>query len=537
MSLISWISSSLVRNYPSTLKNQKQLPKIETFLNARFSFQVVMRMENEKRPQSVKVKVNGPSGWSIRVRRVGYVPVPHHNIPLQGSRSDIEGLGHIPGYVPDPLFEEDTVLLPPFETHSFWISVQPGHNARPGSYSIHVQVIPEQGPEKAYAIRVKLHNITLEKRKHFAVTNWFYADALIDWYKTNLFDRRFWNIFPCYVKNMVEHGQDTLYVPAFTPPLDGIKRPTQLVRVTRIAKDKYRFDWRDVRKYINLARRCGIQHFEWNHLFTQWGAVNAIRVYANQGQDEKLLWSPSISATSGTYRRFLAQYLSELHRFLSAENILKKSFFHVSDEPSGRHIDNYRKARALLKELAPWMKVMDALSDIEYGRRQLTDTPVASIIHAPDFIKEDIQCWAYYCCNPPGRKYLKRLLDTPLTTIAMHGFLLYRWPFKGFLHWGYNYWYQSQTRNLIDPYTVQDGMLWPLWPFGDTFMVYPGTDGPIDSIRWEIFGESLQDYSLLQTLGVERNNKMFSRIKNFADFPKTQQWLNKTKTELYSGKY
>jgi hypothetical protein len=180
------------------------------------------------------------------------------------------------------------------------------------------------------------------------------------------------------------------------------------------------------------------------------------------------------------------------------------------------------------------MEVMDALSDIDFARRGLTDMPIPSISVALDFIEEEIPCWCYYCCGPRG-PYLNRLLDTPLAKIAMHGFLFYRWPFRGFLHWGYNYWYESQTRNLIDPYTVQDGLAWSRgWAFGDTFEVYPGENGPVDSIRWEVFGESLQDYRLLQTLGISREHALLSALHSFADFPKTAAWRQAARAELFA---
>jgi hypothetical protein len=118
----------------------------------------------------------------------------------------------------------------------------------------------------------------------------------------------------------------------------------------------------------------------------------------------------------------------------------------------------------------------------------------------------------------------------------MHGFLFYRWPFQGFLHWGYNYWYQSQTRTMIDPYTVQDGLKWPGWAYGDTFVVYPGPNGPVDSIRWEVFGESLQDYALLQTLDIDRDAPLLQPIRSFEDFPRTEAWLRKAKHTLLTRK-
>src|SRR6185295_9173928 len=109
----------------------------------------------------------------------------------------------------------------------------------------------------------------------------------------------------------------------------------------------------------------------------------------------------------------------------------------------------------------------------------------------------------------------------------------YRWPFGGFLHWGYNYWYKSQTRQLIDPFVVTDATYWPGWAYGDPFVVYPGPGGmPIDSIRWEVFHESLQDYALLQTLGVERDGKLMAPLKSFENFPKTEKWIAATRRRL-----
>lgn len=529
-----WITTSLVRHFPGTPAGKPRPLRIEAALNEQFSFQVVLRSDSDQ-PRPVRVTADGPKGWSLRIRRVGYVPMAHHNTPIMDDPAEMDGLGRIPGFVPDPLFDEDSILLPGREAHAFWVTVRPGRDAAPGVYSLRVAVRPEKGRKTEHRVCVRVRDVFLNPRRGFSIAHWFYADALMDWYKTDQFDRRFWEILAAYLRNVAEHGLDAVLAPVFTPPTDGVKQPSQLLRVARAGKDRYRFDWTDVRKYLALARRCGITRFEWTHFFTQWGVRNAIRIYEGQGKDERLLWPPDTAATSATYRRFLSQFLPEFHSFLSRERILDKSFFHVSDEPHGEeHLRNYAAARGVLKELAPWMKVMDALSEIQYGRRNLTDMPVPSISRALDFVKEGIPCWCYYCCGPRGR-FLNRLMDTPLAKIAMHGFLFYRWPFRGFLHWGYNYWHESQTRNLIDPYTVQDARRWPGWAYGDPFQVYPGSSGPVDSIRWEVFAESLQDYRLLQTLGVDRNDRLLSPIRSFEDFPKKDSWRLGARRRLFAG--
>jgi hypothetical protein len=322
-----------------------------------------------------------------------------------------------------------------------------------------------------------------------------------------------------------------LHVPIFTPPTDGVKRPTQLLKVTR-KDDKYVFDWTDVKRYIELAKKNGFTKFEWAHFFSQWGCKSALRIYETPQEDEKLLWPAQTEATSPVYRAFLEQFMPEFEKFLDAEGVREGSLFHISDEPEGDDaLKNYRAARQMIREIAPWMKVMDALSHIAFAKEGLVDFPIPSISVAHEFVKAGYPAWAYFCSGPRG-EYLQRFLDTPLPKIRMAGWLLYKLGAKGFLHWGYNYWYVSQTRSLLDPYMEQAGAIWPNWATGDPFVVYPGRKGPIDSIRWEVFAESLQDYALLQAAGVLRSDKALASLRNYAKFPKNAEWILRARKEM-----
>jgi hypothetical protein len=244
-----------------------------------------------------------------------------------------------------------------------------------------------------------------------------------------------------------------------------------------------------------------------------------------------MLWPPDTKATSETYLTFLRQFLPQFHDFLKRNDLLgnDKSFFHLSDEPgSDQHVANYKRARAVLDELAPWMAghIMDALSDIRYGREHLTDIPIPMVNAAQKYIDERIPHWVYYCCSPRGR-WLNRFMDTPLPKVRMSGWLFYHLGAKGFLHWGYNYWHFMETERITDPFTMATGGDWPSIPHGDPFVVYPGPDGPIDSLRWEVFAESLQDYAILQSANVKPDDAMFDGIKGYADFPRDEEWIER----------
>ena len=528
MNATAWLSSSLVRQFPLAPRRGARSLVVTAARGEKVSFQACIRV-HDGNPVGVSASVGAPAGLSVQVRRVGYVPMPHHNTGTPAE--ELDGVGLIPGYVPDPLFPESEALAAPGEVTTFWLTVRVASDIRPGPKRVRVMLTFGNGEKTRLDAVVRVSPVVVGRRRDFHVTHWFYADAICDWYGLDPFEPAFWPMCEKYVRNYAEHGNDVIYVPVFTPPLDGVKRPTQLLRVTRRARDKYAFDWRDVRRWISMARRCGIRRFEWTHFFTQWGARRAIRVYEKRDGRDRLLWPPHTGATSNTYRNFLSQFLPALKRFLDRERLLGASYFHVSDEPGPNDLVRYRKARGMLRELAPWMKVMDALSHIEFARDGLTDLPVPSIGAAQEFVEEGITCWTYFCCGPRGR-YLNRLLDTPLAKIRGTGWLLYRFGLRGFLHWGYNYWYKSQTRQMIDPFTVSDGLKWPGWAFGDTFEVYPGPDGPIDSIRWEVFAESLQDYALLQTLGVERDSAALAAFRSFDSFPKDAKWYGAARKKL-----
>jgi hypothetical protein len=53
-------------------------------------------------------------------------------------------------------------------------------------------------------------------------------------------------------------------------------------------------------------------------------------------------------------------------------------------------------------------------------------------------------------------------------------------------------------------------------------VIYLGKDEPIDLIRWVVFGESLQDYAILQTVGISPDDALRGDTKTYAEFLKNR---------------
>ena len=522
-----WLESSLKRVYPRSEPGSAEPLSILAPRNGTVSFQACLRND---RPWELKptCTVTGADDLKIQVRRVGYVPMLH--VTSDTPPSELEGGNLIPGFVPDPLYPENSAVVAPYENCSFWITIKVPSDVKPGPRKLDVHFSFHDGTQKAdLTANLEVSEFVVRPRRDFPVIHWYRGEALWDWYKTGRYeDPKHWEISRNYLRNMADHGTDVVTVPLLVARRETFERPPQLLKVAEPSPGKYEFDFSDVSKFLKLSRECGFEYFEWSHFWIYWGAENPVRVYKFVDGKAVMLWPPDSDGHGPVFHNFLKQFLPKFHEFLVKEGVLDKSFFHISDEPGeGKHLENYGKARAFLNENAPWMKgkVMDALSSIEYGRRHLNDIPIPIISAAQPYVDEKIPHWVYFCCGPRGA-YLQRLLDTPLPKIRMSGFLFYRLKAEGFLHWGYNYWHLMEQEKLGDPFTDQCNGSWPGIPPGDPFEVYPGADGkPLDSIRWEVWAEALQDYAILQTAGIKPDDPMLADIKSYADFPKNEQWI------------
>ncbi|MCC6492541.1 MAG: DUF4091 domain-containing protein [Pirellulales bacterium] len=537
-----WSESSLKRVYPNSAPRPNEPLQLSTARNARLSFQLCFRHGMDCGIR-VRAAVAAPHGWTVQVRRVGFVPMRQldTDVPLD----EVEGVGHVPGLVPDPLYPEATCLSGPEANGVFWITLRVPADAPAGKQRLTATLTVEDecrfsgwkgGPPQnvELPIDVDVSALTLQPRKNFPATHWISIDSIWEYYKIEPFSERFWELAEAMIANLLDHNLNVVYSPIFNARHEILERPAQLLRVRRLADQRYEMDFSDVRRWIRLAKKHGAEYLEWTHFFTPapTSGRHPQRIYERWDGFGKLLWPADELATSDAYRKFLEQFIPQFKQVLEEEGAFEQSLFHCADEPDGDvQLADYRQARTMLRELAPWMKVIDAMSDPRYATEGLTDMPIPSIVTAPLFAEAKCPAWVYFCCGPRGR-YLQRFLDTPLTKLRMAGWLFYKLKARGFLHWGHNYWFVFCTGTPIDPFADASTGSWPWMPYGDAFVVYPGENGPLDSIRWEVFAESLQDYAMLQASNLEPDSPLLADLKSYESFPKDEAWIDAVRNRI-----
>ena len=462
----------------------------------RFSFQLVLR-RTERGTAPCKVWVESPFPGEISLFLVGQVPCQLPAYPNCGG-------GYLttrPGLFPDPLFplEEGEVPVSSFSPTAVWVEAAVPQGCPPGEYPL--RCLAECQGERAWAdFTLQVVGADLPEQK-LRYTQWVHGDCLAQWYQTPVYGPAYWELLGRYLALAAQEGMNVVLTPALTPPLDtevGKERlPTQLLDIEKEG-ETYRFGFSRLERFLAVARQAGMRYFEVGHLFTQWGAKAAPAVYALENGARRRIFGWDTPAAAGAYGAFLGQMLPALTRFFREQGLEGKVFFHLSDEPGEEHLDDYRRAKELVKPYLGDFPLYDALSDPAYYDSGLVDHPVAATDHIGPFLERKVPgLWAYYCCAQ-GVDVSNRFLAMPSCRNRILGWQLYKFQVEGFLHWGYNFWNTQLSRQAIDPYQVTDGGRG--FPGGDPFSVYPGKEGPVPSLRQKVFCQGLQDLRALELL-------------------------------------
>ncbi len=362
------------------------------------------------------------------------------------------------------------------------------------------------------------------------VTHWIHYDCIANTHDVEPFSKAFYTYFSSYLKSYVEHGNNMLLTPIFTPPLDTAfqtyRRTTQLVDVY-FDGGKYTFGFDRLNEFLDFVFARGIQYIEFSHLFTQWGAefCPKIAVWENGILENRFGWDKKSDGEE--YTAFLSAFLPALMRFIKEKGIQDKCYFHLSDEPPEEGLERYKNLSNLMHSLIE-CPIMDAFGTFEFAKQGLIDTPVVSISRTQKFIEERFPHAVYNCCFPRVDCYTNRFLYLPALRMRILGVMMYVNEAKGYLHWGYNFYNEQYSLGTIDPYETPDAN--GKWPAGDTFIVYPTKEGCIDSIRHETFLESMQDLRALKTLerlcGREYVLGLIGgEVSGYNRYPHQEEWL------------
>ncbi len=528
-----FILSSLEKLYHDDVIPKKEITSFSMLKNEKKSFQIAVETDEE-----FEGKIDIDTQFNFSMYSVEYIK---SDFPMSKDADDYFRFSN-DGFYPDLLIPISDTISFNKGINVFWVEIETS-NELFGKCNIKISLKDNLRLEINKSLLVEVINYDIDF-KDFIYTNWFHTDCLASYYNVDVFSDEYWRITKNFLKTAADYGMNCVLTPIFTPPLDtevGKERPTvQLVDVCE-ENGCYSFEFDKLDKWIKMAEECGITYFEMSHLFTQWGARHAPKIMATVNGEYKKIFGWETKASSKEYVNFLTEFSKELKKYIEKNNLKDRTLIHVSDEPNFSMLIPYSKASKLIHKLFKGYKIIDALSDHWFYKLKIVSSPIPSNDHIDKFIGICPNLWVYYC-SAQNKKYVSnRFFCNDSIRNRVLGYQMYKYDIKGFLHWGYNFYYTQLSKKLIDPYTISDAG--GKFPSGDSYVVYPAKDGtPYQSIRLKAFYDALQDMAALNALEKLTNKKTCIDIieengryqLSFSEYPHSDEWLLSTREKINS---
>ena len=455
--------------------------EVEACRNEFSSAQVAVRAIQPVRELRVSLsqprhEQTGARGVELTARFVGYIPVENNTPDTPAEELSCTA----PALVPDPLLADEVIGLEANTTQPVWLTVFVPRDAPPGKWAGAVEVQAD-GTAVEVPFHLTVFPVTLPRERHLLVTNWMNLGNFASFYGTQRHTPRFWQVVANFASNLAAHRHNVTWC------------PNDLIHITQEAEGKLSFDYSDYDRWVQIFDSAGCMDLiegghvgmrgdgKWENPWFDW---RPLRVRSRDGAEVKV--DPELAV-----KELVKSLIAHVHE----RGWFERFIMHVVDEPAPHTEESYKEKSRLIHELMPGVRFIEAMSLLDM--RGYLDIWVPNLDHLDEHREHYLNLrdesgfdlWFYTCMYPTGR-YPNRFLDHSLLKTRILHWINWRYHLTGYLHWGLNYWTEDPFKQ------AQLGT----YPPGDAFIVYPGADGPLDSLRWEQMREGLQDFELLWLL-------------------------------------
>jgi len=508
-----YVVNPMIKVFQDDIFNKEKTNRvinIECASNEYEAAQFVIRSNTDLNDVSVRLTdlINNETGLEIpsnnlKYNFLGYIPLETNTpdtsrISKCGSHlyvPDGELICRAPCMVPDPLLEIESIDLEANKIQPVWVTVVVPKGTPGGIYEGEVIFISSMGEEKI-PIELEVYPFELPDERHLYLTNWFETIHIAKAHDVELYSDEYWEVLKSYAKNMYEHRQNVVYT------------PWQLVKVYQEEDGHLSFDYTDFDKYVETFIEAGviglIELYHVAHHGERGRAGTEILLYKVNPIDRKTGGIISLPGDEG-----MAALLSDLHKHLDEKGWLSRTIIHVADEPSFHNLEPWKEAARFVRKHAPGIRTIDAIGATGFGDLLDIMVPLNSFLDTwLDSFKEaqktGSELWFYTCCVPYGH-YPNRFLDYSLGRLRILHWMNYAFDISGYLHWGFTYGWD-------DAFGVAKR-----FPPGDSHIIYPGENGPMNSIRWEIQKEAIEDFEYFKLLQ-SKVKRVKEKLGSVADF-------------------
>lgn len=507
------------RRRPVPSGNEKPLT-IRSAQNEAEAAQLVLHPDQPLKNVRLDVEsLDGPGNAELSAKQIDLLRVRYVNVTQPTDEA-----GEAAPW-PDPLPSiEKPFTVPKDQNQPVWIRVKVPDDQKAGHYRGHIHL---RGNDFETTVPINVHVFGFRLPDRMTLTTSFGFQPGLVWQYQNLDNRsQRKDVLQKYWSNLSEHHISP-YDPAPMAEINADWPDTDDPEKLDPDMDFSRWDER-------ISR--GIERYHFNSIRLNppglgGGSFHNRRAPSMLGYEE------------GTpqYRAALNNYYRKLETHLRKKGWLDEAYVYWFDEPQPKDYDFVMNGFQKLKRAAPGLRRMltEEVNEELIGGPSLWCPLLPRYDHerAQERRKHGESFW-WYICTAPKTPYVGLFIDRPATDLRVWLWQTWKRNIDGILVWRINYWTSSAAypNSLQNPY--EDTMSWQSgysaeegdqisWGNGDGRFLYPPEEaadghpdkpvlkGPVDSIRWEMLRDGIEDYEYLAILKrlLSRNRAALSEEK------------------------
>ena len=533
--------------------------KLSGVLNEQISAQIAIAATSHL--TNVKVDIsdlysnsgNVLSKQNILARYVKYLPIQRARSEYLWSPKLEEVIGESssgnmsPNLVGDALLNIKDVDVPAYHAQPIWFTFKIPENANPGIYKGKIELSIDGYDSASYPIEVQIENISLPAYRDykFHLDLWVNPSSIAEVYHVKDWSEEHWDLIKIFLADYAKAGGKNCAVTITHEPWhkkwigENTHSQTEfgyksMVSWIKDKKGSWHFDYAVLDRYVELADSLGVAHAINAFSVTPFKSNQAIHYYDEADDSDKIM---VLDYSDFEYKVIWKAFLKDFKEHLLKKGWFDKTYLGFDEKPK----EILELILGIIEESAPEFleRIMIAgHNDVSSISKNLSISymffpnqplearaiePVTSTIKSRNVDKKTT---TFYLCAEPAHP--NTLTYSPAIESRLIPWLALKFNTDGYLRWAYNNWTADTFNRPVFMHNQ-----------GDDYYVYPGENGLISSIRWELLKEGIEDYELFriieekETVPIDSLNKAVhlatrnqdGRYKNVNDFTAARKLL------------
>ena len=408
--------------------------------------------------------------------------------------SDVSG-DRVPDLIADALIPATRLDVPALAAQPVWLTVSVPADVPAGSYRGALRLTAQDGVilERPLVVDVMELSVPVDAEKRFHLDLWFAPDAVATAHSVEPWSETHWFLLSAYLREQAAGGQRVIGAAvvddpwrhgfAYTGGTSQTFTPHSGTVAWSFDGTAWSFDFARFDRLVSTAIAAGVTSQITAYSMLAFSGPERL-VYRDVATDE--LRDDEVVLGDDRWTAAWTAFLQAFEVHLKAQGWLERTFLAFDERPPAQ----LQPALDLVANVAPTFSARLHMA----GTNEIVTMGQNSCVAWNDLAKVPADLLSRrraaghtttfytYCVG----EHPNCVTFSPAVESRMIPWLAAKHGLDGYLRWAFNDWPQDVWCKPAH-----------LFPQGDEYLVYPGPDGPLSSMRWELLRQGIEDVELL----------------------------------------